>query len=56
MTREGIKVISYYIDGDSNGSSADTFRRMYGKEAQFVNVNKIADVAKSMNNKFLEVV
>jgi hypothetical protein len=55
MTREGIKVISYYIDGKEDGYSADCFRRMYGKESQFINVNRIADVAKSMNNKFLEL-
>jgi hypothetical protein len=56
MTRDGIKVISYFIDGRSDGRSADCFRKMYGKESQFINVNKIADVAKSMNNKFLEVI
>ena len=55
MTREGIKVISYYIDGKEDGYGVDCFRRMYGKESQFINVNRIADVAKSMNNKFLEL-
>ena len=56
MIREGIKVISYFIDGKPDGRNANCFRNMYGKEAQFINVNKIGDVAKSMNNKFLEVV
>ena len=55
MIREGIKVISYFIDGKPDGRNANCFRNMYGKEAQFINVNKIGDVAKSMNNKFLEI-
>ena len=40
MTREGIKVISYYIDGKEDGYGVDCFRRMYGKESQFINVNR----------------
>ena len=56
MVREGIKVISYFIDGKPDGRNATNFRNMYGKEAQFINVNRIGDVAKSMNNKFLEIV
>jgi len=28
---------------------------MYGKEAQFIDTSKIAEVAKTMNSKFLEV-
>lgn len=56
MTREGIKVISYFISGMyDNGSANDAFTAMYGKEASFINVNKIGDVAKTMNKKFLEV-
>ncbi|MBC8306663.1 MAG: hypothetical protein H8E55_64260 [Pelagibacterales bacterium] len=55
MIREGIKVISYFIDGRSEGHSANVFRQMYGKDAQFINTSKISDVAKSMNKKFLEI-
>ncbi len=57
MTKEGIKVISYFITG-SNGisdSERNAFNAMYGKEAQYINTKKINDVAKSMNNKFLEI-
>ncbi len=57
MKREGIKVISYFITGSySYSGENDAFKVMYGKEAQFIDVNKINNVAKSMNNKFLEIV
>ena len=57
MTKEGIKVISYFISGNYRASSTDTinFREMYGKEAQFIDTKKIMEVAKTMNSKFLEV-
>jgi len=57
MTKEGIKVISYFITG-SNGiheSERNAFNAMYGKEAQYINTKKINEVAKSMNSKFLEI-
>jgi hypothetical protein len=57
MVREGIKVISYFIcHGTPYGSDKENFQKMYGKEAQFIDTSKIAEVAKTMNSKFLEVV
>ena len=57
MTREGIKVISYFITGSNGISDGEraAFDAMYGKEAQYINTSKISEVAKSMNKKFLEV-
>ena len=57
MTREGIKVISYFITGSHGISDGErnAFNAMYGKEAQYINTKKINEVAKSMNSKFLEV-
>lgn len=57
MSREGIKVISYFITGSNgiNDWEREGFVQMYGKESQFIDTNKINDVAKSMNKKFLEV-
>jgi len=57
MTKEGIKVISYFISGNYRASSDDVsnFQSMYGKEAQFIDTSKIVEVAKTMNSKFLEV-
>ncbi len=57
MTKEGIKVISYFITGSHgiHDSERRAFNAMYGKEAQYIDTKKINEVAKSMNSKFLEV-
>ena len=57
MRYEGIKVISYFIT--SSMESADSressqFKTMYGKDSQFVDTNKITEIARTMNSKFLE--
>jgi len=52
MIREGIKVISYFIDGSSY--YMDNFRAMYGKDAESIDVSNISAVARVMNKKFLE--
>ena len=55
MKENGIKISSYFI-GDSNyeGSAKETFTRMYGKDASFINPTNMMEVARSMNSKFLE--
>jgi hypothetical protein len=57
MQYEGIKVLSYFISEyeDAGSRSGKMFRQMYGKDSAFVNVESIFEVAKTMNNKFLEV-
>jgi len=56
MQREGIKVISYFITGPHRyESDMESFKLMYGKEAQFIDTNKITEVAKTLNSKFLEI-
>ena len=52
MIREGIKVISYFIDGSEY--YMDNFRAMYGKDAESIDVSNISAVARVMNKKFLE--
>ncbi len=59
MRFEGIKVISYFITSSKeNASPRDSgqFKRMYGKDSQFVDTNKITEIARTMNSKFLETV
>ena len=53
MRKEGIKVISYFIGNKSYGG--EEFQRMYGKDSHFINTNNLVTLAKTMNNKFLEV-
>jgi len=51
----GVKVLSYFI-GDSwdRERSTSTFTKMYGTDAEFVNVTSVLPIAKTMNKKFLE--
>jgi nitric oxide reductase activation protein len=51
----GVKVLSYFI-GDSwdRDRSKNTFTKMYGKDAEFIDVTSVLPVAKTMNRKFLE--
>ena len=51
----GVKVLSYFI-GDSYDMdrSTNTFKKMYGNDAAFVDVTSVLAVAKTMNKLFLE--
>ena len=56
IAQEGYSVLSYFIksDGFSNPRSVELFKKMYGKNASFINPNNILQVAKTMNQMFLE--
>ena len=56
IAHEGYSVLSYFIksDGLSNPKSVELFKKMYGKNASFINPNNILQVAKTMNRMFLE--
>ena len=56
MRAKGISVLSYFIsnyDLDDDSYDVRAFKRMYGKDAEFVNATNMMQVAKSMNKKFL---
>jgi len=56
MIRErGVKVLSYFI-GDSYemDRSKSTFTKMYGSDAEFIDVTSVLPVAKTMNKTFLK--
>ena len=55
IRKKGVKVLSYYISGgyDSDKCVVD-FKKMYGKDASFINVTSVMEVSKSMNKMFLE--
>jgi hypothetical protein len=58
MRAKGISVLSYFIsnyDLSDDDYDVRAFKRMYGKDAEFVNATNMMQVAKSMNKKFLEV-
>ena len=54
MKNNGIKIMSYFIsEGYRSESDENTFKRMYGKDASFIDVTNMMNVAKTMNSKFL---
>ena len=57
IRNRGIKVLSYYV-GDSGRYREDDekvdFKKMYGKDAQFIDINSVMGISKTMNDKFLE--
>ena len=51
MKQAGIKVLSYFIsDYDTYGS--ERFTQMYGKDAEFIDVKNVTQLAKTLNKKF----
>ena len=51
MISRGIKVLSYFI-GNGRYSDSDTFKAMYGKDAEYIDTNKVTELARSLNKKF----
>ena len=55
IKNRGVKVLSYFIGDTYDRDRADsTFTKMYGTDAEFVNVTSVLPIAKTMNKKFLE--
>jgi len=55
MRAKGISVLSYFISGKHDYDDENkSFKNMYGKDASFINATNMMEVAKTMNNKFLE--
>ena len=54
MRNKGIKVLSYFIGGSYESEHDNkAFTNMYGRDAEFVNVTNVVDVARTMNKRFL---
>ena len=55
IRKKGVKILSYYVGDEYDRSrSMEDFKRMYGKDASFINVTNVMEVSKSMNKMFLE--
>ena len=55
MKNNGMKIMSYFIsDSYVSESDKNTFSKMYGKDASFIDCTNMMNVAKSMNQKFLQ--
>lgn len=55
MKELGINVLSYFIDGTGEGWAANAFKKMYGKNSEFIDTCNLTQISRSMNNKFLEL-
>ena len=51
MKKKGVHILGYYIGGNRRDGD---FKRMYGNDAQFIDVNDITRIRRTMNEKFLE--
>jgi len=55
IKNRGIKMLSYYIgDTHSRNDNMIDFKKMYGKDSQFIDVTSVMSISKTMNKKFLE--
>jgi nitric oxide reductase activation protein len=55
IKNRGVNVLSYFIGDDYDMSrSKSTFTKMYGSDAEFINVTSVLPVAKTMNKAFLK--
>lgn len=52
MKMGGVSVLSYYVSSGGGDCNMDVFSEMYGKDARFVNVTEVIDLAKTLNAKF----
>lgn len=57
---KGIEVLSYFVADDVSGNKSERvtnneviFKTMYGKDAQFIDVENVIQIAHTMNKKFL---
>ena len=48
--------MSYFVgdDGYSEERNMGDFKKMYGKDSQFIDLTNVTQIANSMNKKFLE--
>ena len=55
IKNRGVKVLSYFIGGRYDSvDEKGTFTKMYGSDAEYIDVTSVLPVAKTMNKKFLQ--
>ena len=55
IRKMGVKVLSYFVGGDYSGDdNMRDFKRMYGSDAEYIKLDNVTQISKSMNAKFLE--
>ena len=51
IRQAGVNVLSYFIS-DYGTYGKDQFRKMYGNDSEFIDVQNVTELAKSLNKKF----
>ena len=53
---QGIQILSYYVSSSNyeRTNIMPRFKQMYGKDSEFINPTKLPEIARSLNQKFLE--
>jgi hypothetical protein len=49
----GITVLSYFVSDGYGDHDKDAFRKMYGREAEFIEVEKVTQIARTLNKMFM---
>jgi hypothetical protein len=55
IRKNGVGVLSYFVSDSSYGSgnAMERFKKMYGSDAKFININSIGEVTTTLNKMFL---
>ena len=54
MRDKGVKVMSYFIDGNKESGSWIRFKGMYGNDSQAIDTTNLTQLAKTLNDMFLK--
>ena len=54
MRDKGVKVMSYFIDGNKESGSWTRFKGMYGNDSQAIDTTNLTQLAKTLNDMFLK--
>jgi len=55
IKKGGVSILSYFIQGDDTSyDTENNFKKMYGKDASFININNINEITKTLNRLLLK--
>ena len=55
IKKGGVSILSYFIQSEHNNyDTENNFKKMYGKDASFIDINNINEITKSLNKLLLK--
>ena len=57
IKKGGVNILSYFIESEHNNykyDAEDNFKKMYGKDASFINIDNINEITKTLNKLLLK--